>query len=1423
MNELVNVKKTLYDLAAAKVGQHVCCSTLQKTNPPLDEKTLRVVAYNAFPRDEEHVRVISELTDNRPEYWSVGKHLFKEGDVKRIRQIGFLLAAVVEDSSNGKSASVTVAFEKQRITSTHCSLCNYLWCRHVVAAIVYRIRKPSEVLHHSPLTDALLPLTKEQLQQLLQFTISRNPGQLLCHVFEDMDKVRNGSASINLTQGYPDPTFGLHSDEESTDQLSIRMIGRKSFFQDRDLHTNGNKTCCSLTDRDAFMSSHYLSRKEKCMKTAIELLRKGDINLSGEVFIQLAHFFFRVQDQLNTSERIYMLNIERWFSLFIASCKGPIREKMLSVALKYNRNFVEKNYTPHEGQITMRSIKLKKEITDCNDNLMNNVMGENRFGPFYEAILAHFQKSIPEALQHLYDKRVDISESTYEEPLDIMLFRFEELIHIDSNTSPGSTTNRKIGELGTVIIKKLLDLTSEMSLLHTVNNKPSPVKEIKTDCLDVDLSKVLPSIKEVPDDMLEVVDNPSTDKLIETEANITNYKRRIIREYITIVLHAWKCQQDKNKNCEIKYCKKIKTLLTHMKSCTDGRYCKSKECFPSKLLMEHWNSCIKANCGLCHPLKENVKKKYERSGHESCETCELVNGQYCHQSCKETGCVICTAMKTAALSKYQSCNDHFIQCLLEKQCSSEDCGYCTHFENLVQENSHTKYLCDNPGTCRLCSIIFKSHDNFCFHGWINTEDITRFMLQCDDTLNAAYTVLGLEGIGSNIHSEYEDLNKSIATSTRVANGNGKRRKIQGKGWKEKTSLEYRNHLINIFVEALLSKTNENRTKFMTVVAFCTRMEQQLFDKADTKEDYFHLLVDKMYRIKRQAAAKRQEQKTGQLQIEDEDDDSEPAAKRPRLSDTLNNEAPRGILSKEQLMYCLLYVSVRVLDHIKKWDFVHESIILSGVFRAYELANVSGLNLGSSWNSLKYQLTRKRFKGPLWRAVAIMNANLLLKTSCVPLSLAAFLVTYGDLPSRTQADLCIKALTDSHVPLSGSTFIQFSRSQLEEYKSLMKPLFPSEYSTFHVKLAEKLLLHLDNIQDKEFIKAALYFFMDQVERFEHPEINLDNRLLLTRLIVRFISEEWVLPTDDSSVAKIHKALCVLMMSSPGAPSSVNFYLLEIWFKVCKFFNSQQMTVLLKTAKGAGLIVWQRSLITELVLSCLGTECIQEEYYSAKLVKLFIPFKEKLVEVLDTVSSNKMNFSQASLMKMSKHAQQVEKGDIFSCEISMKFLMMALEACDDNYLYETRYKPSVAEQRYFTHFFGLIATSLTDNLIATLKFLNLLKILKRVFILSYELMMEFLSVLKQSEVGQRNIKTWFGNTVIDHYRNKFFDEVVNLPSSTSSVRYERLIGRLKDALQECERYADNVDDAKTRFKLHVIYHLTNHFSRKTRFCRRLKEEF
>ncbi|XP_052100188.1 uncharacterized protein LOC127734388 [Mytilus californianus] len=532
-----------------------------------------------------------------------------------------------------------------------------------------------------------------------------------------------------------------------------------------------------------------------------------------------------------------------------------------------------------------------------------------------------------------------------------------------------------------------------------------------------------------------------------------------------------------------------------------------------------------------------------------------------------------------------------------------------------------------------------------------------------------------------------------------------------------------------------------------------------------------------------------------------------------------------MLSKEQLMYCLLYVSVRVLDRIETWTIVYQSIILNGAFRAYELANVSGLNLGDSWNSLKYQLTTRCLpkveEVPIFRAVANMNANLLLKTSCIPLSLAAFLVTSGDLPSRTQADLCLKALTDSHIPLSGSTFIKFSSSPLQEYERLMKPLFPTENSEFHVKLAEKFMLHLDIVQDKDFIKTALYFFMDQVERFEYPVINTDNRLLLTRLIVRFISEEWVPPTDENSVAKIHKALCVLLMSSPGATASVMFYLLEIWFKVCRFFNFQKMTELLKTAKQAGDLVWQKSGIRELVLTCLGKDCIQEEYYSAKLVKLFFPFQRVLSDVLDIVSSNKKNYSQVSLMKMSKHAQQVEEDDIFSCEISVSFLMMALEACEEKCRYKVEYKPSVAEQRYFTHFFRLITASLTDDVIATPKFSNLLKILKKVFILSYDLMMEFLSVLKQSEVGQRNMKTWFGDTLIEHYKKKFYDEVRNMP--TSSSKYERFIGRLKDALQECERYADSVDDAKSRFKLRIINDLTFEFSRKTRFCRRLNEEF
>ena len=64
---------------------------------------------------------------------------------------GFMVTAVVlgsEFRGVRESSKVSFTFEKQRITSSSCGACpNKIWCAHLIAAILYRIKNASKVCH----------------------------------------------------------------------------------------------------------------------------------------------------------------------------------------------------------------------------------------------------------------------------------------------------------------------------------------------------------------------------------------------------------------------------------------------------------------------------------------------------------------------------------------------------------------------------------------------------------------------------------------------------------------------------------------------------------------------------------------------------------------------------------------------------------------------------------------------------------------------------------------------------------------------------------------------------------------------------------------------------------------------------------------------------------------------------------------------------------------------------------------------------------------------------------------------------------------------------------------------------------------------------------------------------------------------------
>ncbi|XP_076101680.1 uncharacterized protein LOC143071322 [Mytilus galloprovincialis] len=1439
---------SLYSLAIHKVGQYVGCASLETVNPPFDEQTLKLLASEAFPKDEEHVKLLTDLVSNgKPSTsisseWHKGESFYQKGHVQNIRQVGFMIGASVKSSydQHHAIAKVVLTFERHRITSTKCSICkDMIWCSHVVAVILKRIRSPNKVPVHAPLTDTLLTLTREQLQKLLQYAINQSPGDILCQIFEHIDKIKNPRSLISRIQGYPDPTLGIGEDEQNTDQLLLKKI-RKNLDHDL-LYTDDFESKLqnnSLSDQVQFMASDNLALKEKNLKTAISLLRIKDVDMAGRILIQIAQALFE-GPRLAPSSMLYRLDVERWFSLFVSSFKGQIRHDILTVALDINKRScnadgsVSKKFIFEDGQTTMRSVSLK---TAGNFN-PRDYLGENKNAPFYEPVLACLLENTPANLENLYSQKVPLSQSPYEESLDVMLFRFEKLIQIDQFMKDPSVKT-KTCLLGAVILRKLIKLSSKFSKVGW-NNNEIEVKESNTDCIDVDISDMLPEVEDVPDEIVEVY---KQSEVPEFPKDMDKRVQMNIKEHLMNLLHAYNCQQQKI-NCTDQTCKQLKSLLTHMQVCTEERLCKNKECFSSKLILQHWNSCERVECSVCSPLKEQVvMASVMNYGHVNCDMCKLIRKNYCHYTCT-LPCLMCAAGKTMTIKeKDGSFCLHFIRQLNGGDCSGHTCSYCSHMkktESGTSSNSSTCFtICDKPNSCRLCS-----KESSLNKITLDTEVVTEFMVKNDQTYGAAYRALGLQGYGKDIQSDFKAKETGKSQSPYRAGVTNKKLKVdKGTGWKEQVTFGFRNHFIGKIVQALLPVSSQTGELVMNATAYCTRIEHEIFQESSSQEEYLHLILNRLYKIKTSLT---QQQLDGVSEGSSkellQETVEEPKSKKRRTvgGDTSCDEEiedDNGGLTENQLKYCQLYVSTKVLQtgNILSMNPMIQVIVFSGAFQAFELFNCcDSRTIGESSDKFKKlaALILPNYRDQaIFKALSSLYSYGLQLCYGIPLTFTSFLVTYGGLSKEDKAMLAIQALTETVCPLTDTDTKEFNGSAIDHYGKLMRVLFPTEPSRYHTELAEKFLVHVETVKDKAFVTAAVEHFMDYYHRFPGAQ----HRTILLNLMIKFIKEKWISRSDkyyNSYATKVYQTLKVLLSS--GFAETITVLLLENWSCVCQYFMSNDIKDILKEIEK----VVQRNAVKDtdqllkLVETYLMEECVHE-IHCGTLVKIFYKDEKTFASrVLGKIRDNKDKYTQTLLMKLSKYVKAISPSAPFSgvSSASNSLLLMALEACSTKcktckvvgssaMTLESRvqlYVPTEKELKYFLHFFEVIASSVNTNLIKTMEFLQVLQKLKIIFISSYDVMMEFINLVKKYKVQEKVIKL-LDYTIVECCRERFTEEV----RRSNYCKLHILVDNLKEACQICE---DNVTNGKLRFQERVINHLLEKFKTKEKTCEKIKAPF
>ncbi len=122
--------------------------------------------------------------------------------------------------------NVSVGFDRCKITEVSCTCGNkdILWCPHVVALSLFRIRNPDKVTLRVPISETLLQMNREQLQKLLQYLITEHHTEVLPTAQRLADEILLKTSEINRLPGAPDPTAGAGAEDESCWHLDAEQV-----------------------------------------------------------------------------------------------------------------------------------------------------------------------------------------------------------------------------------------------------------------------------------------------------------------------------------------------------------------------------------------------------------------------------------------------------------------------------------------------------------------------------------------------------------------------------------------------------------------------------------------------------------------------------------------------------------------------------------------------------------------------------------------------------------------------------------------------------------------------------------------------------------------------------------------------------------------------------------------------------------------------------------------------------------------------------------------------------------------------------------------------------------------------------------------------------------------------------------------------
>lgn len=272
-------------------------------------------------------------------------------------------------------------------------------------------------------------------------------------------------------------------------------------------------------------------------------------------------------------------------------------------------------------------------------------------------------------------------------------------------------------------------------------------------------------------------------------------KRKLIQQQLVLLLHAHKCQRRQQTNgevCSLPHCRTMKNVLNHMTTCNAGKSCQVAHCASSRQIITHWKNCTRNDCPVCLPLKH--AQKTDRTGQNPANP----------------------SVST------------------------------------VQQTSQINQL-PGVGTAANRGVPATGTSTQPSHGLTDSQ------------MKRAYAALGLPfnqpataavrptgGLNDGFTNPPGlDPQKSQQIAANTNSGS--------KEWHQSVTQDLRNHLVHKLVQAIFPTPDPAALKdkrMNNLVAYARKVEGDMYDTANSREEYYHLLAEKIYKIQKELEEKR---------------------------------------------------------------------------------------------------------------------------------------------------------------------------------------------------------------------------------------------------------------------------------------------------------------------------------------------------------------------------------------------------------------------------------------------------------------------------------------------------------------------------------------------------------------------------------------